>query len=289
MCTRKGFTLIELLVVIAIIAVLAAILFPVFAQARGSARNTADLSNIRQIGMAAVMYAQDYDERYVPVGSWNDPAVTPYTNPVMPAPGIPWQGWGLRLLPYVKSKGIFHSPWMPDRATWWTGPCASSNGIAITNTYQYNWFLGRDGSYPFDFGSDTYTHTPNGQSLDTPLMLAGVSQAANTVAFTLNQAQSPYGNDFGCDWNTLESSDFDNKLRWRALFRKGGNLAFADGHAKFYVAREADSAGSDYPACMGGPSHTIYNWSARGLWAYPAMPEDDGGYGDGPTPMPCAL
>ena len=284
----KGFTLIELLVVIAIITVLAAILFPVFAQARGSARNTADLSNIRQIGLAAVLYVQDYDERYVPVGSWNDPAVTPYTNPVEPAPGIPWQGWGLRLLPYVKSKGIFHSPWMPDKATWWTGPCTTSNGMALTNTYQYNWFLGRDGSYPFDFDPDTYTHTPNGLPLTTPLEMAGVNQAANTIAFTLNQAQSPYGNDFGCDWNTLESSDFDNKVRWRALFRKGGNLAFADGHAKFYVAKEADSAGSDYPNCQGGPSHIIYNWSARGLWAYPSMPEDNGGYGDGPTPLPCA-
>jgi prepilin-type N-terminal cleavage/methylation domain-containing protein len=63
---KNGFTLIELLVVIAIIAVLAAILFPVFAQARASARNTADMSNVRQLGMATMMYAQDNDETYVP-------------------------------------------------------------------------------------------------------------------------------------------------------------------------------------------------------------------------------
>ena len=290
----SGFTLIELLVVIAIIAVLAAILFPVFAQARSSASNTADMSNIRQLGAATMMYAQDYDETFVPVGSWNDPTVTPYTNPAAPAPGSQWNGWGLRLLPYVKNAGIFHSPWMPHTATWWTGPCATSNGEKITNTYQYNWFLGRDGSYPFDFPAgggapeDDYTHSPSGMPLTTPLPLSGVSQASSTVLFTLNQATSPYGSDFGCDWNTLESSDFDNKLRWRAVFRDGGNLTFADGHAKVLVAREADSAGAKYPQCGGGPSHVVVNWSARNIWAYPSMPESGGGYPDGPVTLDCA-
>jgi prepilin-type N-terminal cleavage/methylation domain-containing protein/prepilin-type processing-associated H-X9-DG protein len=63
---RRGFTLIELLVVIAIIAILAAILFPVFAKAREKARQTACLSNIKQLGLGNIMYAQDYDERYMP-------------------------------------------------------------------------------------------------------------------------------------------------------------------------------------------------------------------------------
>ncbi len=63
---RGGFTLIELLVVIAIIAILAAILFPVFARARERARQTSCLSNLRQIGVAHMMYAQDYDERLAP-------------------------------------------------------------------------------------------------------------------------------------------------------------------------------------------------------------------------------
>jgi prepilin-type processing-associated H-X9-DG protein len=183
---------------------------------------------------------------------------------------------------------------MPEKATWWTGPCSTSNPEPLTNTYQYNWFLGRDGSFPFDYPAgggapeDDYTHTPNGMPLTSPLNLSGVSCASNTVMFTLNQANSPYGNDFGCSWNTLETSDFDNKLRWHAVFRSGGNLTFADGHAKFYVANEADSAGGGYPACAGGPSHVIYNWSARQIWAYPGMPEDSGGYPDGPIPLDCA-
>src|SRR5690242_12936525 len=62
--SRAAFTLIELLVVIAVIAVLAAILFPVFAQAREKARQTACASNMRQMGLAVLMYTQDYDERF---------------------------------------------------------------------------------------------------------------------------------------------------------------------------------------------------------------------------------
>ncbi|MGC4044928.1 MAG: prepilin-type N-terminal cleavage/methylation domain-containing protein [Armatimonas sp.] len=286
--TRRAFTLIELLVVIAIIAILAAILFPVFAQARASARNASDLSNIRQIGMAALMYAQDNEERWVPVGSWNDPTITPHTNPAGPGPGLAWNGWGLRLLPYLKNRDIFRSPHMPRRATWFSGACATSNGMELTNNYSMNWFLGRDTSFTYDSPPDYYTHTPNGQPLTEPIALSAIVQPASTVSFQLSQASSPYGNEFGCDYNTLEASDFDNKIRFRAIYRDGGNLAFTDGHAKFYPAKEADAAGSKYPNCGGGPSHTIYSWSARGIWTWPGMPDDTGGWPDGPQPMPCA-
>ena len=68
---NKAFTLIELLVVIAIIAILAAILFPVFAQAREKARQTSCLSNMKQVGLGLLMYAQDYDENYPRADYWD--------------------------------------------------------------------------------------------------------------------------------------------------------------------------------------------------------------------------
>jgi prepilin-type N-terminal cleavage/methylation domain-containing protein len=94
---RSGFTLIELLVVIAIIAILAAILFPVFAQAREQARKTACLSNLKQIGLACNMYVQDYDETF--------PFAWGTTGP-----------WCYALNPYVKSAGISASSNFPDNA-----------------------------------------------------------------------------------------------------------------------------------------------------------------------------
>jgi prepilin-type N-terminal cleavage/methylation domain-containing protein/prepilin-type processing-associated H-X9-DG protein len=81
-CDRRGFTLIELLVVIAIIAILAAIMFPVFAQAREKGRSAGCLSNLRQLSQAALMYAQDNDERYIGFlpGSDRKQLLYPYTR-----------------------------------------------------------------------------------------------------------------------------------------------------------------------------------------------------------------
>ena len=96
---RSGFTLIELLVVIAIIAILAAILFPVFARAREKARQTTCLSNLKQLQMANMMYAQDYDERFVRAYNYYGPA-GPTT--------LFW--WPQILQPYVKNEQLFICP-----------------------------------------------------------------------------------------------------------------------------------------------------------------------------------
>ena len=86
MYKRRGFTLIELLVVIAIIAILAAILFPVFAQAREKARAATCVSNLKQIGNAMMMYVQDYDERLPGAASPGSNDWTPYSGTLVIQP-----------------------------------------------------------------------------------------------------------------------------------------------------------------------------------------------------------
>ncbi len=93
---QNGFTLIELLVVIAIIAILAAILFPVFQKVRENARRTACLSNEKQLGLALTQYTQDYDEAY---------------PPGVPVPGARYaQGWAGQIYSYVSSTGVYKCP-----------------------------------------------------------------------------------------------------------------------------------------------------------------------------------
>ena len=96
---RSGFTLIELLVVIAIIAILAAILFPVFARAREKARQTSCLSNVKQLTLGCMMYAQDYDEQL--------PSARPHYEGCATDAQIFWQNL---TQPYVKSKQLFECP-----------------------------------------------------------------------------------------------------------------------------------------------------------------------------------
>jgi prepilin-type N-terminal cleavage/methylation domain-containing protein/prepilin-type processing-associated H-X9-DG protein len=100
--TSRGFTLIELLVVIAIIAILAAILFPVFAQARTKARQASDISNLKQLALGWLMYAQDYDEKFIPRSI--------YIPNCPDGAGREWGFWYVGVMPYVKNKDIFLSP-----------------------------------------------------------------------------------------------------------------------------------------------------------------------------------
>lgn len=108
---RQAFTLIELLVVIAIIAILAAILFPVFARARENARRTSCLSNLKQMGLAVMQYTQDYDETY-------PYTITPASAWAQMPDGLSWVGsnpptsllWPQVLYPYHKSSQVFYCP-----------------------------------------------------------------------------------------------------------------------------------------------------------------------------------
>jgi len=133
---RKGFTLIELLVVIAIIAILAAILFPVFARAREKARQTSCSSNLKQIGLAAEMYKTDYDEGIVPSYTYFPDAAHRIAD-VM-----------LLLHPYTQNAQVWRCP-SGDFATY-TGPPYCPAGTRLTLSYGiscYDYFALGTGCY----------------------------------------------------------------------------------------------------------------------------------------------
>jgi prepilin-type N-terminal cleavage/methylation domain-containing protein/prepilin-type processing-associated H-X9-DG protein len=123
---KRGFTLIELLVVIAIIAILAAILFPVFAKAREKARQTACLSNIKEIALAGLMYAQDYDETI--------------SNSSYGGYGYP------RLMdPYIKNLQIWVCPSLRTNLMEF---CGDTTGHNVRSTYAMNDWIEQSGGYP---------------------------------------------------------------------------------------------------------------------------------------------
>ncbi len=117
----RGFTLIELLVVIAIIAILAAILFPVFATARAKAKQQACMSNVKQITLAILMYAEDYNEMLVPVGVGNFSDAS-------------WVWWNTLVQPYIKTQGIFACP----QDASWNAHFAWGAVTPVTTSYGVN-------------------------------------------------------------------------------------------------------------------------------------------------------
>ncbi|MBC8102374.1 MAG: DUF1559 domain-containing protein [Cytophagales bacterium] len=126
----SGFTLIELLVVIAIIAILAAILFPVFAQAREKARQTSCASNLKQIGTAWLMYAQDYDEGIAPYRPYLIGTTSYFWDASVTSTGQYDNASGL-LQPYMKNTAVMDCPTIADV------PIEVGNGVAYALNYTY--------------------------------------------------------------------------------------------------------------------------------------------------------
>jgi prepilin-type N-terminal cleavage/methylation domain-containing protein/prepilin-type processing-associated H-X9-DG protein len=213
---RRGFTLIELLVVIAIIAVLAAILFPVFAQAREKARATGCTSNLKQLGLALMMYGQDYDEQmptggYDTVLNWEDnPDVDTRTKPVYG----PYYGYGfylnlmVALEPYSKSRRIWYCP---------SDTHAKPTELNMSIGYQsYHWFP----NWGWNQASDKIQKPKCGILLhNEPPSLH--SELSSQRIFLTERGV------FG--WDGPDAKPPSKNVN----HANGYNIAFFDGHAKF--------------------------------------------------------
>jgi prepilin-type N-terminal cleavage/methylation domain-containing protein/prepilin-type processing-associated H-X9-DG protein len=139
---KRGFTLIELLVVIAIIAILAAILFPVFARARENARRASCVSNVKQIMLGVMQYTQDYDEKYPPSYTYT-PAIS----------GV----WYTYTQPYLKSAQIFKCPSDSNNDLATMSALGDGNGYVVS--YAANFYLG--GDIPVSIASLSSVQSPS--------------------------------------------------------------------------------------------------------------------------------
>jgi len=239
-----GFTLIELLTVIAIIVVLAAILFPVFARARENARRTSCMSNMHQLGLGMLQYAQDYDERY-----YGGTIVNPVYAVLIPSlRGIRWAG---PLFPYVKNTQVYECP--DDTNT--------GSGANVPVSYAFNHYAAMttlaDHQYPalgilfsetsgttanvedpLETGSPTYSAMDDGHALwwtdstGIPRCCSG-TQAAGEVVYHTRGAGV-----LGWDKNTSQVLHYDDAVEpgpqpTRPRHFDGANYAFMDGHVKW--------------------------------------------------------
>lgn len=187
---RTGFTLIELLVVIAIIAILAAILFPVFARARENARRSSCLSNTKQLGLAVMQYTQDYDEKLPP--SYDGPSV-----------------WITIIAPYVKSNQLF---FCPSDSTATTTAAPSAGNVSYGWNYEY---LTRQACSPANYfcGGVALARI---QTVSETVLLADSGQ--NSLNYVISAAyDNPLGTNYGPSPIHLEGANVafvDGHSKW---------------------------------------------------------------------------
>ncbi len=216
---RFAFTLIELLVVIAIIAILAAILFPVFARARENARRSSCQSNLKQIGLGIMQYTQDYDEGF-PINN-NNAA----TN----------SGFFGQTMPYVKSLQLFQCPSEP------TAPPAGASDLHQNNAvdYAYNLNLGYANNASAKVAQAVLT-----QSALT-VMVVDDSSANGNASGRSDNWTAGCGTSLDCASGGLAT--FNGTAAQRHLETQ--NVLFCDGHVKSYKGQTPTQSATIYNGC----------------------------------------
>jgi prepilin-type N-terminal cleavage/methylation domain-containing protein/prepilin-type processing-associated H-X9-DG protein len=217
---RFAFTLIELLVVIAIVALLAGILFPVFAQAREKARQSTCTSNLRQIGMAVMQYRDDNDGVY--------PAAFHY--PV----GGGYVHWCAAILGYLKNEDVFRCPDSVRRDTF-AGDDAVMPGMQRLTRGEigygwYWWVFTGSGSNQAAMGG--YMWDTNPASMNSVATEVNVPRPAETLMVTC------YSRFFSENTPTMHACSFDShQSHIHGGDKEGSVFAYADGHVKFHTAK----------------------------------------------------
>jgi len=202
---RRGFTLIELLVVIAIIAILAAILFPVFARAREKARQTSCLANVKQIALGHLMYAQDYDELMCPARLRFGGLDANRLNYIF---GI---------MPYVKNAQLFVCPSRAaSTSTWYAGPDPA--GVTYRGSYGYNCYA--SGTYG---GNAMALFTRPAETIIIVDYVNNCIKGSNTCGCAPGGGQ--------CTLNYARNQFVTPGTS--ACHNEGANCAMADGHGKW--------------------------------------------------------
>jgi len=210
---NSGFTLIELLVVIAIIAILAAILFPVFARARAKAVQASCLSNVKQLTLALLMYASDYDENFPPKG-WCCVAPDSLEVPFLPNVWCACRTWLSSIYPYVKNEGIY-----------FCGAHAEGGKTDI----ELGWPPGM-GLIVASYGySERLDYAPGG---GYAIPKAAINHPADKIAFCPGPGVSDFGFGCYCFADTI-AAVADGGSGAGVRHNEGGNYGFLDGHAKW--------------------------------------------------------